>query len=268
MVGGWSLEIVLCMAMEGVERPRLSDEKRRAIKNTHTLLTTGREPGDASYELDFFKNYSTSVLHILGNNLVPILNTKYSEDDHHYDSAPAQRRSNRLLEDDEKTISTANTWKQAAEEVEGAAKGYSRGASRQSALQPDDDDDDEETVITANTSINSAKFNKFRSKDKSQNSLILNRSNVLKSLNSLPRLMDQELRLLRERQRHNADKFTKAMELQNHASKVLDRTRLHFEAAVLFDEIDATKLAIKNYQMACDKGDSAAIVDLYDLPKR
>lgn len=249
--------------MEGSERPRLSYEKRRQIRSTHTLLTTGREEGASAHDLDFYKNYSSSVLHILANPLVPILNTKYGEDDYHYSAPP---RTNRLLVDDEQTISTSSssTWRQGADGYAGGAGGISRGASRQSAACPDD----QETVITANTSVNSAKFNRFRPKDRSKNTSILVRSNLLKSLNSLPRLMDDELRRMRERQQHSSDKFTKAMELQAHATKVLDRTRLHFEAAVLFDEIDSTKLAIKNYMLACVKDDSAAIVDLYDLPER
>lgn len=104
---------------------------------------------------------------------------------------------------------------------------------------------------------------------------ILNHSSVLKSLNSIPRVItDKENPVTNNTRRtgkaSKADdfdfKFKRAMVVMNYAKKVVDSGRILFEAALLFDEIKQYELAIKCYEKAVIKINSGDVVDTYDLP--
>ena len=111
--------------------------------------------------------------------------------------------------------------------------------------------------------------------DETEQMSILNYSSVLKSLNSIPRVITDKENPVTNNTRRTGKaskddefdfRFKRAMTVMNYAKKVVDSGRILFEAALLFDEIKQYDLAIKCYEKAVIKINSGDVVDTYDLP--
>lgn len=79
---------------------------------------------------------------------------------------------------------------------------------------------------------------------------------------------ETKLKLKREgkyRPRDKNEMLIKATEMVYDASKMVDPTRLLFEAACIFDEMNIIDKAIKYFEKCTRKCDPAAVVDAYDL---
>lgn len=99
-------------------------------------------------------------------------------------------------------------------------------------------------------------------------SSIMGASSILKSLNSLPRTYKKPKSNISKKSKD--DKKTEilntALEYKKNAKEILDKSRLYFEAAILFDELNMSEHAIENFENATHRMNAALIVDTYDLP--
>lgn len=99
-------------------------------------------------------------------------------------------------------------------------------------------------------------------------SSIMGASSILKSLNSLPRTFKMPKTKISKKSKDDmrTETLNSALEYKKNAKNILDSSRLYFEAAILFDELDMSEHAIENFEKSSKRHDAALIVDTYDLP--
>jgi len=99
-------------------------------------------------------------------------------------------------------------------------------------------------------------------------SSIMGASSILKSLNSLPRTFKKPQNKVSKKSKDDEKTvlLNTALEYRKNAKDILDSSRLYFEAAILFDEINMPEHAIENFEKAVKRHNAALIVDTYDLP--